>query len=69
MFTELDIGKLTSRDKPEITAKGSEVGRVEILGVLLQKSLRIEPLRFRIEILAVVAGRGREEDLHALLHE
>ena len=51
------------------TTKGPEVGRVEIFGVLLQKSLRIEPLRFRIEVLAVVAGRRREEDLHALLHK
>ena len=70
--SELDIGRRL-RDKPESyesepTAEGPEVCRVQIIGVFLQKSLRIEPLRFRIEVLAVVAGRRREEDLHALLH-
>ena len=73
MFSELDIGRRL-RDKPESyeaepTAKGPEVCRVQIIGVLLQKPLRIEPLRFRIEVLAVVAGRRREENLHSLLHK
>ena len=52
-----------------LTTKRSEVGGIEVLGALFQKPLWIEPLRLRIEVLAVVAGRRREEDLRALLHQ
>ena len=52
-----------------LTTKRPEVYGIQILSIFFQESLGLKLLWFWVEVLAVVGSQGREDDLHAFLHQ